>query len=105
MVPAPWAADASQSAGNMVEVALGRYSPGSDSGVESLLMVLMLLELLLRCLVTRMSGLMVAFFWIRSRVHPSSGAGFFAHQSDWGERRWGHVDRVRPDGGVPCLHG
>ena len=32
----------------------------------------------------------------------SFGAGFYAHQSEdcWGERRWGHVDRVRPDGEV-----
>ena len=34
----------------------------------------------------------------------SSGAGFYAHQSDdcWG-RRWGHVDRVRPGGGASVL--
>ena len=31
----------------------------------------------------------------------SSGAGFFAHsQRIAGERRWGHVDHVRPDGAV-----
>ena len=30
----------------------------------------------------------------------ASGAGFFAHQSEnsWSGRRWGHVDRVRPEG-------
>ena len=32
----------------------------------------------------------------------SSGAGFFAHQSVnlLDDRRWGHVDLVRPEGGV-----
>ena len=37
----------------------------------------------------------------------SSGAGFFTHQSEhcWGERRWGHVDRVRADGVVPSSRG
>ena len=30
----------------------------------------------------------------------SSGAGIFSHQSEnfWGNRRWGHVDLVRPEG-------
>ena len=30
----------------------------------------------------------------------SSGAGFFGHQSVnfWNDRRWSHVDRVRPEG-------
>ena len=33
----------------------------------------------------------------------SSGAGFYAHQPEncWGDRRWGHVDRVRPGGDIP----
>ena len=37
----------------------------------------------------------------------SSGAGLFAHQADdcWGNRRWGHVDRVRPEGAVPSCRG
>ena len=37
----------------------------------------------------------------------SSGAGFFAHQSvDSGDsRRWGHVDHVRPEGGVLSCRG
>ena len=60
-----WAADASESAVHLVEVALGRYSPGVlADGVP--LMVLMLSKLLLGCLVIRMSGLMVVLFGIRS---------------------------------------
>ena len=33
----------------------------------------------------------------------SSGAGFFAHQSVnlWDDFRWGHLDRVQSDDGVP----
>ena len=35
------------------------------------------------------------------------GSGFFAHQSEncWSSRRWGHVDRVRPEGEVPSCRG
>ena len=34
-------------------------------------------------------------------MSPPLGSGFFAHQSElcWRERRWGHVDSVRPDVG------
>ena len=37
----------------------------------------------------------------------SSGAGFFAHQSEecWSGCRWGHADHVRPDGGVQSCRG
>ena len=37
----------------------------------------------------------------------SSGAGFYAHQSEdcWGGRRWGHVDRVRFEGEVQSCKG
>ena len=37
----------------------------------------------------------------------SSGAGFFAHHSElcWSDRRWGHVDRVRPEGEVQSCRG
>ena len=57
----------------------------------------MLLRLLLGC----MSGLMVAWFWIRSQVYLPLALVFFARQSEhcWRERRWGHVDRLRPDVG------
>ena len=37
----------------------------------------------------------------------SSGAGFFAHQSVdfWSNRRWGHVDHVRPEGAFLSCRG
>ena len=37
----------------------------------------------------------------------SSGAGFFAHQSEncWSGRRWGHVDRDRPESDVQSCRG
>ena len=37
----------------------------------------------------------------------SSGAGFFAHQSEnhWSDRRWGHVDHVRPEDEVQSCGG
>ena len=37
----------------------------------------------------------------------SSGAGFYAHQSEdcWSGRRWGHFDRVQSDDGVPTCRG
>ena len=37
----------------------------------------------------------------------SSGAGFFAHESGdlWDNRRWGHVDVVRPEGDVQSCRG
>ena len=37
----------------------------------------------------------------------SSGAGFFAHQSEncWSGRRWGHFDHVRPEGVVRSCRG
>ena len=92
----PWAADASESAGYLVEVALGRYSSGvvaewspsdeydHDSAASSLpdhpdvwtdgSLVL-----------DRLTGV------------SSSGSGFFDHQAEhfWRSRRWGHVDGVR----------
>ena len=47
------------------------------------------------------SGLMVVWFWIRSRVSLPLVLGFFAHQSELScsARRWGHVDHGRPGGG------
>ena len=46
--------------------------------------------------ITPMSGLMVVLSLIRLLVFSSSGAGFFAHQSDhnWSARTWGQVDRL-----------
>ena len=82
----------------MVEVALGRYSPGvqadwspSDGfdAVEA---------------ASRIPGdpnVWTDGILVRDQVTgvSSSGAGFFAHQSEdcWGGRRWSHVDRVRPE--------
>ena len=46
---------------------------------------------------------------VRDRVTDvcSSGAGFFAHQSDfcWSGRRWGHVDGICVDDGIPSCRG
>ena len=103
--PLPWAADVSGSASQMVESALGPYSPGliSESsipdGVDTV-------EAASRmpdapnvwtdgCLVDQVTGV------------SSSGAGFFAHQSEhcWRERKWGHVDHVHPDGVVQSSRG
>ena len=98
----PWAAGASESAGHLVEVALGHSSPmvisewspldGFDA-VEA---------------ASRMPN--APNVWTDGNLvldHVTgvsfSGAGFFfAHQSadGWRERRWGHVDHVRPDGEV-----
>ena len=35
----------------------------------------------------------------------AAGAGFFAHQYCWSSRRWGHVDRVRPEGEFQSCRG
>ena len=54
-----------------------------------------------------MSGRMVAFFLDQVTGVSSSGSGFFAHQSVnlWDDRRWGHVDLVRPEGDVQSCGG
>ena len=54
-----------------------------------------------------MSGLMGSLVLDRVTGVSSSGAGFFAHHSEnsWSGRRWGHVDRVRPEGEVPSCRG
>ena len=96
-----WAASASESASYLVEAALGCYSSG------------MITEWRLPDEYDRVE--------VASLVpdHPnvwsdgslvldqvtgvsSSGAGFFAHQSEnfWSDRRWGHVGHVRPEGEV-----
>ena len=103
--PPPWAADASESAGHLLEVALAAYSSGMVSewsvpegfdAVETS---------------SRMSD--GPNVWTDGSLvldevigFSSSGSGFFAHQSElcWVARRWGHVDSVRPVGGegLPC---
>ena len=95
----PWAADASESAGYLVEVALGRYSSrlvsewslpyGFDSDEVS----------------SRLSD--SPDVWSDGSLVLDSvtgvsaaGAGIFAHYPEtcWGDRRWGHVDRVQSVG-------
>ena len=54
MVPSPWAVDASESAAYLVEVALGRYSPGLITE-WSLPDDLIMIGLLLLCRIILMS--------------------------------------------------
>ena len=99
----PWAADASESAGYLVEVALGLYSSGlvavwspPDEFDEAEAAA---------CMPDHPNvwtdGSLVLY---QVAGISSSGSGFFAHQSEncWSGRRWGHVDGVRPDDGF-CL--
>ena len=69
--PCPWAADASESAGHLLEVALGSFSAGLVEEWS-----------ILRCPMPPTSGLMVASFWIRSLVYLPLVLGFFALQSE-----------------------
>ena len=48
------------------------------------------------------NGLMVVLSLIQSLACLLLGLGFFAHQSVdfWSDRRWGHVDHVRPEGAL-----
>ena len=50
---------------------------------------------------------MVVWSWIRSLVFLLLVLVFFAHQSEhcWIDRRWDHVDRVRPKGEVQSCRG
>ena len=95
----PWAADASESALYLVEVALGRYSSGlvAELGVphdfdadEVAAQMPDTPEILSdgSLVLDSVTGVSAA------------GAGLFAHQSElcWSDRRWGHVDRVQSDG-------
>ena len=83
------------SAAYLFEVALGRYSSGlisewgpSDDAAASL---------------TDHPDAWTDGSLVLDRVTgvSSSGAGFFAHQSEecWGGGRWGHVDGIRADDG------
>ena len=102
----PCAAETSESAVHLFEVALGRYSPGvladwspSDGfdAVEAASRVPDAPEVWTNgsLVLDQVTGV------------SSSGAGFFAHQSEdfWGGRRWGQVDRVRPEGEVQSCRG
>ena len=94
----PCAADASESAVHFVGVALGRESPGlTTDAVEA---------------ASRMPDAPNVWYdgsLVLDQITgvSCSGAGFFAHQSEhcWSERRWDHVDHVRPDGEVPACRG
>ena len=97
-----WAADATESAGYLVEVALGRYSSGlvaewslSDGFHAG--------EVASRTEVWTDGSLVLD----QVTGVSSSGAGFFAHQSEncWSCRKWSHVDGVRPGGEVPSCRG
>ena len=96
----PWAADASEIAGNLLEAALGPSLQGY-SLIGECLRILMLLKLLPGCLMYLMSGLTVVWIWTRLLVFPLQIRFFFAQEPGhcWSVRRWGHVDHVRPDGG------
>ena len=102
----PRAAVASESAGCLVEVALGRYSSGvitewspptEYDRIEVASLVPDHTNVCSECslVLDQVTGV------------SSSGAGFFAHQSEnyWSDRRWGHVDRVRPEGEVQSCIG
>ena len=97
----PWAADASESAGYLVEVALGRsssglfaeWSPPDEFDADEV--------------ASRMfdaPNVWIEGSHVLDRVTgvSSSGAGFFADLSRdcWDGCRWGHVDQVRVDGAV-----
>ena len=102
----PWAANASESAGYLVETALGNYFSGMITewsppaeydrvGVASMDPDQPNVWSDGSLVLDQVTGV------------SSSGAGFFAHQADdcWGSRRWGHVDRVRPEGAVSSCRG
>ena len=81
----PWALDASESAGYLVEVALGRYSSGMVAEWSPS---------------DELDGAGAASSMPdHLNVWTDGGAGFFAHQSEecWRGRRWGHVDGTRAD--------
>ena len=96
----PWAADASESVGHLLEVARGSETSGlvSEWSVPEWFDAVEIASRMLnvpdvwtdRCLVLdQVTGV------------PSSGSGFLAHQSErcWRARRWRHVDSVRHDVG------
>ena len=102
----PWAPSAPESASYLVEAALGCHSSGLVTE-WSPLMIVIGSGLPPRSLINPMSGLMVALSLIRSLVFLLLELVFFAHQSVnfWSDRRWGHVDHVRPEGEVQSCRG
>ena len=94
----PWAADASESALYLVEVALGRYSSGlvaewslPDGFVAD--------EVSARVPDSPEVGSDGNLVLETVIGVSAAGAGLFAHQSErcWSDRRWDHVDRVQLD--------
>ena len=102
----PWAADDSESAVHLVEGALGRYSPGliTEWSLPDDFDAVEAASLMPDAPPVWTDGSLV-----QDQVTgvSSSGDGFFAHQSEecWIDRRWGHVDHVRPDGEVQSWSG
>ena len=92
---------ASGSAGCLVEVALGRCSSGllAERGPSDELHEVDAASSMLDHPNVWTDGSLVLD---QVTGVSSSGAGFFAHQSEdcWCGRRWGHVDHVPPDGGA-----
>ena len=102
----PWAGTAAESAHYLVEAALGGYSStlvsawsppdGFDQSAVS-------------CLVPDRPNVWTDGSLVLDKVAgiSSSGAGFFAHQSDscWSARTWGQVDRLHSVGDSPSCRG
>ena len=101
-----WAASASESAGYIVETALGCYSSGFiaewglPDGYD---------QVEVASLVPDHPNVWSDGSLVLDKVTgvSSSGAGFFAHQSVnlWDDFRWGHADRVQSDDGFPSCRG
>ena len=100
----PWAADASEAAGCMVETALGRYSSdllcgwSPSDGYD---------EVEVASSMPDHPNVWTDGSLVLDRVTgiSASGAGFFAHSSEerWNGSRWGHVDRVHLEEQVRSL--
>ena len=101
----PWAADASEGACYMVEVALGCYSSllaewGPSDGYDEVEVASSMPDHTIvwtdgSLVLDRVTGI------------SASGAGFFAHSSEecWKGSRWGHVDRVHLEEQVRSCRG
>ena len=95
----PWAADASEAAGYMVETACGRYSSdllcgwGPSDGYDEVEVASSLPD---HPNVWTDGGLVLD----QVTGVSASGAGFFSHSPEdcWRGNRWGHIDRVRLEG-------
>ena len=101
-----WAASAADSAGYLVESALGGYSSGlyAEWGPSDEYDEVEAASLMLDHPNVWTDGSLVLD---RITGVSSSGAGFFAHQpaSYWDHQRWGHVDQVRSVGDLSSCHG